>query len=347
MVQPRRRVNVIKSKQLFAICTLAAAAVAGCRDNKTSDAQTVVVYCSVDEQFARQVLDDFEKRTGIKTKPLFDTEAGKTTGLVRRIETERDHPRADVFFSSEVFNTIRLAADGLLTPYEPPTAADVPAEFRDDAARWTGLGLRARVIAYNTKQVSADDVPTTWQELADPKWKGKIAIANPLFGTTRGHVAAMRALWGQEAFDAYLAGLRANDVRIVDGNMVAMRLVASGDAALCATDTDDARVMQASGAPVAAVFPDMGNGGTLVIPCTVALVAGGPHPAEARALVDFLVSADVERLLAKSDSGNIPVRAALCDELGMTRPPPGPIDFDAVAEHLDDAPNLALERLRP
>lgn len=315
-------------------------------DDKTDTPAVVVVYVSVDEQFAREILAAFEQQTTIKVKPLFDTEAGKTTGLVRRLEAERDRPRADVFWSSEVFNTITLARDGLLTPYEPPTAADVPAEYRDPAGYWTGMGFRARVIAINTRLLPPDQAPKNWEDLADPRWTGQVAVANPLFGTTRGHVAAMRALWGEEKYRSFLQQLRANGVTVADGNMSATRLVANGEAVLCATDTDDVRVLRANGSPVEAIHPDMGDGGTLLIPTSVAVVRGGPNPDAAQRLVDYLASAEVERMLARSDSGNIPVRAKLREELGMTLPPATKLSFDAIADHIDDAPKLADEILR-
>jgi iron(III) transport system substrate-binding protein len=334
------------------IAVLCAASIAGCRESAPTSpssgesAAAVVVYVSVDEQFAREILATFEKRTGIKTKPLFDTEAGKTTGLVRRIEAERDHPRADVFWSSEVFNTITLARAGLLSAYEPPTAADVPAEYRDAAGYWTGMGLRGRVIAINTRLLPPSEAPTKWIDLAGPRWKGQVAIANPLFGTTRGHVAAMRALWGDAAFRAFLQTLHDNGVIVADGNMSAMRLVAAGEAVMCATDTDDVRVLRAGGSPVEAIYPDMGDGGTLLIPSSVAIVRGGPNPESAHRLVDYLASAEVERMLAKSDSGNIPVREALRTELGMTLPPASRISFNAIADHIDEAAKLADDILR-
>ena len=96
----------------------------------SEDVETVVVYCSVDEQFARAVLKEFERRTRVRALTVFDSEAGKTTGLVNRIRAERGRPRADVLFSGEVFNTILLAQEGLLASYDPPTAADIPRHLR-------------------------------------------------------------------------------------------------------------------------------------------------------------------------------------------------------------------------
>jgi len=305
-----------------------------------------VVYCSADEEFARQVFAEFTRQTGIKAEVLFDTEAGKTTGLVRRIEAERDAPRADVFWSSEVFNTVRLAEQGVLEPYRPKTAEDVDKRFRSPDDRWTGFGLRGRVVAFNTGKLTRSTAPKTWFELADAKWSGRLAMANPQFGTTRGHVAAMFAMWGQAKATDFLGRLAKHGVRIADGNAAAVRMVARGEVDLCMTDTDDVWVAQRRGLPVDLVYPSMGEGSaTLWIPNTVAILSGCRHPAAARRVADFLASADVERLLAESDSRNVPVRRALAGKLGITQPTTTSVDYAASAKVMPMAIEVAKKIL--
>jgi iron(III) transport system substrate-binding protein len=104
-------------------------------------------------------------------------------------------------------------------------------------------------------------------------------------------------------------------------------------------------VAQRSGASLDLVYPDMGDGGTLLIPCSVALIKDRPHNAAARKLVDFLVSAEVERMLAASDSRNVPVREALRRELGMDWPVETDITFDAIVDAMDQAVTAAREIL--
>ena len=310
-------------------------------------ARQVTVYCSVDEVFARGVLDRYQERTGTRVSAVFDSEAGKTTGLVNRIihEAEAGRPRADVFWSSELFNTILLARQGLLAPYDSPPAADIPARFKDGQHHWTALAVRGRVIAFDPTKITPEDLPTSWEELADPKFAAVTAIANPLFGTTRGHVAAMFALWGPERGRAFLTRLRDGGANVVDGNSTAVRAVIAGRVKIAATDTDDVWVAQQAGATLDLRYLDMGDGGTLLIPCSVAIVNGAPHDEAARQLVDYLVSAEVERMLAESDSRNVPVRAALRTELNVAWPPETKIAFDAVANAMDEATKAAREIL--
>ena len=308
------------------------ALVGGCaRDDRP------LVYCSVDETFGRMVLDRFEERTGIAVEVIFDSEAGKTTGLVKRIRLEGDRPRADVWFSGEVFQTILLAREGLLAEYESPAAADIPRTFKDPGHRWTGIGLRARTLVYDSRRTDPNALPRRWEQLSEPPFVKRVAFANPLFGTTRGHVAALFAGWGTDRGRAFLTALRDGGALMVDGNSAVVRAVLSGQVAFGMTDTDDVRVARRRNPSLDQRFLDLGDGGTLLIPSTVAIIEGCRHRDLARKLVDFLVSAEVERMLAQSASGNIPVRRALRQELGLTLPPSTGLSYDAIADAMEPA----------
>ncbi len=307
------------------------AVAAGCSEQPAS----VIVYCSVDEEFARQVFAKLHEQTGINVQPMFDSEAGKTTGLVNRIRAERDRPRSHVLFSSEIFNTIALADEGLLAPYEPRTASDIPPSFRDKKNQWTAIGLRGRVLAYDPARITADELPERWEQLSEPAFAKRLAFANPMFGTTRGHVAAMFAQWGDVRATKFLTDLRDHGAIMVDGNSSAVRAILNNRVDMCMTDTDDVWVAQKDGATLELKYLDMGNGGTLWIPCTVALIRRPDIPETAKRVVDFLVSAEAERLLANSRSRSDPVRSSLHDP---TKPDTFNIpatDYAAVADALD------------
>ncbi len=308
--------------------------------------ETVILYTSVDQRFAQQVIRDFEQQTNITVKTVFDSEAGKTTGLLRRLRRERDEPRCDVWWSSEVFGTIELAREKLLSPYASPAAHDIPALWKDPDGRWTALAARARVIAFDPQRVSRNALPRTWHDLVASDQLNSCAIANPNFGTTRGHVAAMVAFWGPQSASNLLQNLRDSNAAIADGNAHAVRLVANGSARFCLTDTDDVWVAQQRGDSLALIYPTLDDDLPVCwIPCTVAHVRNGPNPENARKLIDYLVSATVERALANSDSHNVPVRAQLHQELLPDSPAPEPLDFERIADALPDADRLAREIL--
>ncbi len=279
--------------------------------------EEVVVYTSVDDIYAKGIFEAFTQETGIRVLPVFDTEEAKTLGLVHRILAEREHPQADVFWSGDCARSALLKKEGALEPYRIPTAEAVGAEWRDASFAWTGFGARVRVIVYNTKKVK--DPPRTVAELADPKWKGRIAVANPLFGTTAAHVAALAQTRGEEATLRLFAALRANEVRFVGGNSHVRDLVARGDCDAGLTDTDDVWIGKQRGDPIDLLYPDQDGDGTLVIPNSAALLKGAPRAAQGKRFLDWLLRPETEALLAKGPSRQMPVRRDVSDELSKLR----------------------------
>ncbi|TVQ54786.1 MAG: extracellular solute-binding protein [Phycisphaerales bacterium] len=317
--------------------------------------EEVIVYISADEYVAREVVRAFEDETGIRVRFVGDTEAQKTTGLVERLRAERDNPQADAFWSSEVFLTIALADEGVLTPYESPIAIDWPETFRDANSYWYGLAARGRVIVYAPDRVPEAHRPRTWQDLTNERFRGRIVMADPRFGTTGGHFAAKKVFWGDEVYTEFLHGLAANETRLLaSGNAGVVRAVADGEADVGMTDTDDVWAAQAQGLNVELIFPDHAEGderstgiGTLLIPNTVAIVAGGPKPENAAAFVDFMLAGQAERILAETVSGNTPVRPGLAAEYPDSDiPDPLAVDFHEVAAAFEDAVSQAMRILR-
>ena len=284
---------------------------------------TVVVYTSVDQVYAEPVLKAFAQRTGIRVQPVYDVEATKTTGLVNRLLAERDNPRADVWWSGEFAQTMQLQAAGVLAPYQSPAATDIPAVYRDPAGYWTGIAGRARVLLVNTQRLAPESHPSSLQDLLDEDLPGaQVGIAYPLFGTTATHAAALYAAWGREAARDYFTKLQAKGVRVVDGNSFVRDMVAEGQLACGLTDTDDACGAVEKGAPVKIIYLDQEEGGlgTLLIAGTAARVAGGPHPQQGQALIDYLVSAEVEKDLVASGWCQVPLRSTVAPPAC----PPGP-----------------------
>ncbi|MCP3904050.1 MAG: extracellular solute-binding protein [Planctomycetes bacterium] len=326
--------------------------VAGCGGGEPD----VVLYVSADEHLARVVIDRFEDATGLRVGLVGDTELKKTTGLVERLRSERDHPQADVFWSSEIFQTLALADEGVLAPYAAPAEAGWPAEHRDGEHRWYAFAARARVIVYAPSRVPAEDVPVAWTDLTRSYHAGRIVMADPRFGTTGGHLGAMKALWdravGPAYYQAFLLGLRDNRVRLLPGgNAAVVRAVIDGEADIGLTDTDDVFAALERGADIDWVYPahsheqEPGNG-TLLIPNTVGLVAAAPHPEPAKRLIDFLLSEPVERLIAETASHNVPLRPGLADDYPKYAvPDPLRVDLRRAAAARRDAVALAMRIL--
>lgn len=289
------------ARPLLARGALLAALLAPLAPSCRAPARSVVLYTSVDQPHAEPVIRAFEAESGVRVLAVFDVEASKTTGLVQRLRAERDRPRADVFWSSEVVQTVALAREGRLEAYRSPLAEDVPPSARDPQGLWTGMGLRARVILVNTARVGAGREPKVLDDLLSPRFDpGEVGLALPLFGTSATHAAVLAERRGPERAEAFFVGLKERGARLLDGNSMVRDRVASGDLAVGLTDTDDAWQAERRGAPVRTVVLVPPDDGALHVPGTVAVVRGAPHPAEARALVDFLLRRRTEeRLVAE------------------------------------------------
>jgi len=309
----------------------------------------VVVYTALDSAFSKPILEEFSRRTGIRVSPKFDVESTKTVGLANMIRAEKDRPRCDVFWNNEILNTLMLKTEGLLEPCDPPEAANYPEEWKDREKYWYGFAARARVLIVNTELVPAGVRPSSIRDLADPAFRGRTGIAKPLFGTTASHVACLFAAWGPEKATSYLDALKANDIQIHGGNKGCAEAVANGTCAFALTDTDDAIIEVEAGRPVRIVYPDqLGDGpGTLFLPNTVSVVKGAPHPREAFELVNYLLSAEVEKRLAQGPSAQIPLNRTV----GPVARVRGPsqiramrVDFQAAAAAFDAARRVVETR---
>jgi iron(III) transport system substrate-binding protein len=330
----------VRVAKLLAVlgCTLAAIACRG-GEPPPNPERAVTVYVSTDRVFSEPVLKEYERRTRVKVSAVYDTEETKSTGLANRLLAETGRPQADVFWSNEPVRTLVLKARGVLASYRSGAAEGIPQALRDPDGYWTGFSARMRVIAYNTKLVRPGEAPQSVADLAASQWKGQAAMADPRFGSTSFHVAALYAAMGDAKADELFRRLKANDVRIVDGNSAVRDLVVRGEVKVGLTDTDDVNVALEAGQPIAMVLPDKDGLGVPMMPNMVSLINGGPHPAEGKQLIDYLLSADVERMLAASEAVQIPLHRGVPGPKNMPSIDsfkPMTLDYSKAAARVED-----------
>lgn len=283
-----------------------------CMPGCTKPATRVVVYCAQDPDFANQAFDSFTKQTGLTIGPRWDTEANKSVSLYYELIREKDRPRCDVFWNNEILSTLRLDKQNLLEPYDSPSAKPYPAWTKGKDYTWHAFATRARVLLVNTR-VPEKDRPASLLDLTDPRWKGQVAMAKPMAGTSATQAVCLFEVLGPAEARKYYEGLNANAVQILAGNKDVALAVGRGEAAIGITDTDDAMAEVKAGHPVVIIYPDRAGSkthprlGTLFIPNTVAILRGSPNPDGARRLVDYLLSAEVEKMLAESASYQVPL----------------------------------------
>jgi len=241
-----------------------------CRD---SNERSVIIYTSQDQQFAEPILNDFTKQTGIKVRAVYDSEAVKTVGLAQRLLAEAKHPQCDVWWSNEALRTRQLARRGAL-----------------EVSSIVEFGYRSRRIVINTNKLSVAVAPKSLVDLTNAEWRGKVALAYPMFGTTSAQFIALRSRWGGEDWEQWCRALAANKPFLVEGNSMVVKLVGRGEAMVGLTDFDDVMAGQREGLPIMALPL---SEGLITIPNSVALARGAPHPAEAKRLAEFITSEPV------------------------------------------------------
>ena len=273
----------------------------------------VVLYSAADREVATPIVAAFQRRhESIKPVATYDVESTKTVGLVTRIENEARQPRCDLFWNNEILHTMRLEKAGLLQAVSWDVPSNWPKQMRSPQSRWIAFAARARILLVNRKSLPDESQwPKSVMELADPRWQQKCAVALPLFGTTATHFTVLQSKLGSDKAKELFQQVKNNAV-VLSGNKQVAQAVANGQVAFGLTDTDDALIEIDSGMPVSIVFPDQEPGqlGTLLIPNTLAVIKGCPHPVAAQALGNYLLSEDIEGRLAMSPSGNIPIRPA-------------------------------------
>lgn len=314
---------------VVAMCFLA-----GCRPQA---APVVVAYVTVDQPHAEPVLRAFEAASGIKVEAVFDVEATKAVGLANRVIAERSRPQADVWWNGEFVQTLRLQREGVLQPYVSPLAAHRDPAQKDAAGYWTGIAPRCRVwIAKRgldvPRELGLADLPHL------PLPPSRIAVSNPLFGTACAQAAAFYTLLGPEPARAVYQALVDKGIRIAEGNSTVRDLVVAGEVDLGLTDSDDAVGALRKGAEVDVWPAEQGGHGALVMCGTAAMVAGAPHPEQAKALLDYLLGAEAERQLIQSGYGQIPiVDPTLRSDLDLGALQVMPVDAADVAGQMDRA----------
>ena len=304
--------------------------------------QEVIVYAALDAEFSRPILQQFERKSKIVTLTKFDVESTKTVGLTQAIIAEAQQPRCDVFWNNEILNTLRLEERGLLEVYRPEAAEDYPETFRSRNGTWHGFAARARVLLVNTDLVAESDRPASVYDLANEKWRNRCGVAKPLFGTTATHIACLFARLGDDAAKRLLLEMKANGVQVFAGNKQVAQAVASGSIAVGLTDTDDAIIELEAGRPVAIIYPDQqpDGMGTLFIPNTLAIIKGSSNQAEARKLIDYLLTSEIEIALSQGASAQIPLNSKVEVPLRVETPRTinsMEIDFEAAARKWDAA----------
>jgi iron(III) transport system substrate-binding protein len=252
----------------------------------------VVVYSGRSEELVSPILAQFEESTGIRVEVRY----GDTAELAATILEEGANSPADLFFGQDAGALGALGAEGRLAALPQDLLGLVDPRFRSPAGEWVGVTGRARVLAYDTRDLTAADLPASILDLTDPRWRGRIGWV-PTNASFQAFVTGLRQLRGDEAARAWLEGMLANQPRVYEKNGQALEAVRAGevDAALI-NHYYLFQAQQSSGEayPVEDHFFTGGDPGALVNVAGVGILDTAARPEAARRLVEFLLSTEAQ-----------------------------------------------------
>ncbi len=250
---------------------------------QTGLAKEVVLYSSNQSELIDMVSQGFEKKTGIKVSSV----RMGTGEAMKRVQAEKDNPLGDLFWSGDV--AVLDAAKKFFAPYLSPEAKVLPPQYIEKENLWTATNVHIMIIMYNKKLVSEQEKPQTWADLLTPKWKGKIAIANPeKSGSAYAKVYGVYKLYGWDGLKKLIA-----NAKILDSASFIWKGTAEGEYPIGLTIEYAAyRYIAGGSKDVGIIYP---NDGAFAAPEGTAMFKNCKHPEETKAFMDYLLSKDVEK----------------------------------------------------
>lgn len=281
---------------LFGAATLSSAGRAA------ADDRVVNVYSYRQPELIQPLLEAFSKETGIATRVIF-----AESGLEERMKAEGENSPADVILSVDVSRLAAAVEAGVTQPLRDATIeANIPAQFRDPAGQWFGLTMRSRVVYASRERVPENAI--TYEDLADPKWKGRLCTRSGQHVYNIGLIASMLAHHGAAYTQTWLSGVKNNlamkpagadrdQAKFIFAGRCDIALGNTYYVGLMLTDTLEPEQKEWA-ASIKVLFPNAGDRGSQVNISGVSLARYAPHKENAVKLMEFLSSDAAQRLYA-------------------------------------------------
>ena len=259
-------------------------------------AGAVTVYSGRSEELVGPLFEQFTEATGIEVEARY----GDTAEMANLILTEGENSPADVFFAQDAGALGAVADEGLFAPLPDDILGRVDGRFASPDGEWVGVSGRARVVAYNTENLSEADLPDSIFGFTEPEWEGRIGWA-PTNGSFQAFVTALRVVEGEDRAREWLEGIQANDPNVYEGNNPALDAVIAGevDVAFINHYYLMQRLVEDPDATAANYFLTDGDPGALVNVAGVGILSTAENDESATALVEYLLSEDAQRYFAE------------------------------------------------
>lgn len=278
--------------------------------SQASAAGTVVVYSAISTKLMQAYVNAFQQANpDIKVQVI----SGGSGELLTRVKAERNRPLGDILLGpdADTFDSDLKLFEG----YKSSESGAFDAAAVQPDYKYTGLSSNFQVFIVNTKMLPPGDIPRTWKDLANPKYKGKLLMANPAqSGSAFSQLHQIVALYGWDVMDAII-----NNATFVSSSKLAFQNIAKGEIPLGLTSEFNVLQSKSEGNPVEAVYPE--DGSALIVDAS-AIIAGGPNPEAAKKFIDFINSKKAHQILVEIDGR----RSARKD----VAPPVGLADINAI-----------------
>jgi iron(III) transport system substrate-binding protein len=260
----------------------------------------VNIYTYREAKLVAPLFEAFTKETGIKVNVI-----SASSGLEQRIKTEGANSPADVLLTVDISRLEGATQAGITAPLNSKTVEQVvPAQFRDPEGHWAAVGMRARIVYASKDRVKQDTI--TYEELADPKWKGKICIRSGQHMYNNALFAAMIVKHGEAKAEEWLKGLKANLAQKPSGgDRETARDIAAGKCDLGIANTyywalmnDKEEQRKPWAAATKVLLPNFQGGGTHVNVSGVALIKTSPNKANAMKFIEWMVGPTAQQMHA-------------------------------------------------
>lgn len=266
-------------------------------ENQPIGDSQLVIYSGRSEELVGPIIARFQEETGIEVNVRY----GDTTELAATILEEGANSPADVYFAQDAGALGALTNAELFAELPPEVVSTVDPRFRAPEAQWVGVSARARVVVYNTDELTEADLPTSILDYTDPQWKGRIGWA-PTNASFQAFVTAMRLTLGEDVAEQWLAGIQANEPKVYANNTAVLEAVGSGELSVGFINHYYLfRKLDEVGDsyPAANYFFNNGDIGGLVNVAGVGILKTAQHTAAADAFVRFLLAEEAQRYFAE------------------------------------------------
>jgi iron(III) transport system substrate-binding protein len=273
------------------LVAILAGAVSGCGKGETGS--KIWIYTSIYKEVIEEMKGPLKKAIPEADVEWFQSGSENVAGKVTA-ELSAGRTKADLILTSDPFWYLELKKGGRLLPYKCPAAEATPAAFTDAEGAFAGVRLPVMVIGYNESALKPEELPRSWKDLADPRWKGKLAMPSPLeSGTAFTTVALLSKAYGWD----YFRGLRKGEILAAGGNSSVITRIETRERPVGIVLLENILKAQSRGSPVRAIYP---ADGVIPVNSPIAILKETPRPELAKRVYDWFFTREAQECIVKS-----------------------------------------------